>query len=321
MTSGVYIPLPLKEIGCQELLNKGNVAYHGILRRQTMVQKLTSQMLSSVLSGGQVKKTSGPQHLLQWPRRYIVLYEGCLYMFKSETSNKPSYAVSLYGYSKIERQYGEVQGKVPWPFKLVNALNDKDNSIYLSAPTERDLTIWIERLEQQMIFANGFNAAGPTPNIVTNVKATHSEPDNVKATDKGHLAFDLESRSSGSSIQSQRSVGDQSEYIIDDDDDDDYDQITEQWTVEKPASNVTHTGFPKEGFGKIGKAPVRLPSTDPEPNVSGSQTGGGSLKPVKPVPVPPNNPKLSLATPSKATFCNNLTLAWFRFRTSGQKFI
>lgn len=142
MSGSAKIPIPMRDVACQDLITDRHVIHHGNLRRRTMLNNLAEKV--------KVKQLKKLTTVIRWRQSYIVLHGGCLYIYDNETSMKPTRATSLYGFTGIEPCGQEVGAGVSWPFKLICALQDRDRTYYFSAPSEKDLKVWIKCIEDQM---------------------------------------------------------------------------------------------------------------------------------------------------------------------------
>lgn len=133
------IPIPQRKVGCQQMLSRAELKHHGNLRKRRLLDKVIAQATT----------------VFKWPRRYVVVIGGCIYVFKDETSLKPTYATSLYGFTSVEHCDLEVSKEILFPFKLVCALEDRNQNYYFSAPSEKDLALWLKCIGEEMVFANG----------------------------------------------------------------------------------------------------------------------------------------------------------------------
>lgn len=130
-------------IGCQSLLNMG-VAHHGWLRRKGTIHSLADKL----------RLGSWATCLFHWEMCYVVLHNGCLYVYKDEKQTKPDKALSLFGYTQVLRA-GELRQKdVAWPFKIVYILDTDAKVHYFGADVEDDMKKWMIHVKKEMILAN-----------------------------------------------------------------------------------------------------------------------------------------------------------------------
>jgi hypothetical protein len=142
MSTSRRIPVPIKGISSQELMTRPDIVISGYLRRRSAVNK--------VLDG--VMKTS---QIIRWPNMYVVLRDGCLYIFTNERATSATKASSLYGFSEVrECNPGEVQGGVEWAFKVVSELELRNSVFYFCAPTKVEMQRWISLIRQEICSAN-----------------------------------------------------------------------------------------------------------------------------------------------------------------------
>lgn len=141
------IPIPIKGISCQDLLLKHDIVHSGYLRRRHFVNKVFDSLAKSTL-------------LPTWPNCYVVLRNGCLYIYDNERSKKTVKACSLYGFLHLhECDESELPANISWAFKLASELDLNNRSFYFSAPTQTDMGKWIDCIQEQMNYANNFRCA------------------------------------------------------------------------------------------------------------------------------------------------------------------
>ncbi|GFS27605.1 SH3 domain-binding protein 2-like [Elysia marginata] len=130
---GVNSPL---NCSCQELLSLSNPTQCGWLRRRCRRNKLHAKL-----------------KVFDWPQFYVIINDKCLYYFKSETSKKPSGAVSLYGYNRVFRSTEFKPTEVPWCFK-VEHVQPGMKSFYFSTSSEKEMIKWMKAIKDEMMEAN-----------------------------------------------------------------------------------------------------------------------------------------------------------------------
>lgn len=136
------IPIPLNDIACQALILSRSVAHHGNLRKRGMLNNLAEKVTVKPLNLDQ---------MIRWRQYYVVLINGCIYIYNNETSSKPTHATSLCEFKGVEACDHEVAFGISWPFKLVSANDNKDHCYYFSAPSERDLQVWMKCINDQLL--------------------------------------------------------------------------------------------------------------------------------------------------------------------------
>ncbi|CAL1537473.1 unnamed protein product [Lymnaea stagnalis] len=129
--------------GCQELLSKLNLVQHGWLRKRCFRNKIQI-------------------HFFNWPQLYVLLGDSCLYYFNNEMSNKPSGAISLYGYNRIIRASEVKIKEAPWAFKLEHIQPDV-KSLYFSASSEQEMIRWMKAIKSEMLVANNIKQNSNIP--------------------------------------------------------------------------------------------------------------------------------------------------------------
>lgn len=124
------IPIPIQNIGCQDLLEL-KCTHCGWLRKRRTLS------------------------LFSWPQAYVVLHEGCLYYFKNEKSRAPAGKFSMYGYNSIYRASEILPKEAPWCFKIVHSHSKEFKSYFFSASSEQEMKIWMRKIKEEMLHANG----------------------------------------------------------------------------------------------------------------------------------------------------------------------
>ncbi|KAL5017420.1 hypothetical protein ScPMuIL_007009 [Solemya velum] len=127
---------PLESIGCQDLLNL-EVVHCGWIRKRHLLSKLK---------------------LFKWPRCYVILHDGCLYYFGSETSASPAGKFSLYGYNAVYRASEFLQKDAPWAFKILHTYPEF-KTYYFCASSEKEMKEWMKHIKQELLKANGKSAS------------------------------------------------------------------------------------------------------------------------------------------------------------------
>lgn len=138
------IPIPCKDVSCQQLLSSSDVIHYGGLRQRQTVHRIVESTLPTVIN-------------IKWSRRYAVLHGGCLYLFKDEMSPHPLHSsTSLFGFTTCSCCSQEVSGHIPWPFKLASELEPRPRVYYFSSASQNESLKWVEKIQQQMIIANNY---------------------------------------------------------------------------------------------------------------------------------------------------------------------
>ncbi|XP_033890388.2 SH3 domain-binding protein 2-like isoform X1 [Acipenser ruthenus] len=134
MASGeVSWPIPMKAIGAQNLLTMpGGVTFSGYLHKK---------------GGTQIQ-------ILKWPLRFVIVHKGCLYYFKTSTSDSPQGAFSLNGYNRIMRAAEETTSSNVFPFKIVH-FSKKHRTWYFSAACEEERKKWMLCLRKEIDYYHG----------------------------------------------------------------------------------------------------------------------------------------------------------------------
>ncbi|XP_041113291.1 SH3 domain-binding protein 2-like [Polyodon spathula] len=129
MASGeVRWPIPMKAIGAQNLLT----------------------MPGGVMFSGYLHKKGGTQiQILKWPLRFVIIHKGCIYYFKTSTSDSPQGAFSLNGYNRVVRAAEETTSSNVFPFKIVH-FSKKHRTWYFSAACEEERKKWMLCLRKEI---------------------------------------------------------------------------------------------------------------------------------------------------------------------------
>lgn len=129
------IQTPIKNIGCQELIEK--VKEHGHLRRRTKLNCFLNKFIP-----------------INWSQNYVLIYNGCIYCYAVETNAYYSKARSLYGFDNCcECTLEECTKNNLWVFKANNRLNPK-KSFFFAAVSENEMKKWIESINQEIDSVN-----------------------------------------------------------------------------------------------------------------------------------------------------------------------
>ncbi|XP_034047834.1 SH3 domain-binding protein 2 isoform X2 [Thalassophryne amazonica] len=121
-------PVPMRAIGAQNLLT----------------------MPGGVSIAGYLHKKGGSQFSLKkWPLRYIIIHRGCIYYFKSSTSQSPQGAFSLNGYNRVMRAAEETTSSNVFPFKIIH-FSKKHRTWFLSAASEDERRKWMRFLRREI---------------------------------------------------------------------------------------------------------------------------------------------------------------------------
>lgn len=84
--------------------------------------------------------------------KFMVLYQGCVYIYKDERSKKPSKSYSLYSFKTVCRTEG-FQDTL-WILKLSLVIPEISKPKFYAALTSDDLESWIEKFKVEIEFAN-----------------------------------------------------------------------------------------------------------------------------------------------------------------------
>jgi hypothetical protein len=250
--------------------------------------------------------------LTKWPSTYVVLRNGCVYIYDSETASSTCHSTSLYGFSQVcECDNDEVPSSaadVVWPFKLVSELSLKNNVFYFSTATSAERQKWIEHLQQQIVYANGETNISPTCKPTSPLQ--QQQLPGFTATKATVLSSAAESCRSSSSPTLQPPQRQRPKVITppkprkplpettDEESDDDYEKIRE---TDEPESNMTDN-FKCVKLADSTKIQQRQSATPSQPSTSQQQQPTDversstanqrtDLKEKVPKPIPPKPPK------------------------------
>uniref|UniRef100_A0A8C4X1L4 PH domain-containing protein n=1 Tax=Eptatretus burgeri TaxID=7764 RepID=A0A8C4X1L4_EPTBU len=95
-------PTPMPYISCQCLLSMpGSASISGYLQKRSLSALLTRQL------------------------RFTVVFNGCIYYYKSSSSQRPQGAFSLKGYNRVQRSDDESASSAVFPFKIMSFSKEK----------------------------------------------------------------------------------------------------------------------------------------------------------------------------------------------------
>nr|XP_022289529.1 SH3 domain-binding protein 2-like [Crassostrea virginica] len=86
---------PHRHIGAQDLLKqRDSVSHSGFLRKRGKLERIVGSngLFTAIFS-----------ELSKWRQRFVIIGRGCLYVYADEHGRSPLQAVSLRGYSRVER--------------------------------------------------------------------------------------------------------------------------------------------------------------------------------------------------------------------------
>ncbi|ESO82907.1 hypothetical protein LOTGIDRAFT_229878 [Lottia gigantea] len=89
------LSVPLRFIGAQELMSTAPNAYSGFLAKRGRRERLVERFnLPNKAIFNDIKK---------WRKRFIIISQGCVYIYDKEISSRPHQSFPLYGYNRISK--------------------------------------------------------------------------------------------------------------------------------------------------------------------------------------------------------------------------
>lgn len=127
------ILVPLKHIGAQDIAGlHGGCTKNGFLRKQGKLERIFK--------------------FLTWRQRYIVISQGCLYIFKDEFSRSHIMAVSLKTYNKTLRSPNIP--RMPYVFRVMPHDPTAGRILVFSCPDEANQKRWMAAIKKDLLRAN-----------------------------------------------------------------------------------------------------------------------------------------------------------------------
>lgn len=167
------LPEPVKHIGAQDIVSfRGGCTKNGFLRKQGGLERMFK--------------------CLTWRQRYVVIAQGCLYIFKNEFSRSYVQAVTLGTYSKTIR-CNEIPG-MPFVFRVMPHDPERGKILIFSCPDETNQKSWMAAIKKDLMRANNVALEDINLDILgeyaylekdvrtikNEVAASHREPDPEK---------------------------------------------------------------------------------------------------------------------------------------------
>ncbi|XP_046545434.1 SH3 domain-binding protein 2-like isoform X2 [Haliotis rubra] len=136
------IPEPYTGLGAQQLLQHHPPRHTGFLRKRGKRERmLESFRLTRSLLG----------RVLRWRQRFVVISQGCIYCYVSETATKPLQAFSLIGYNRLLSMDEEPTNR--WTFSITSP--DPTAKIHFFAcVSDVDRMTWMRAIREEMVQAN-----------------------------------------------------------------------------------------------------------------------------------------------------------------------
>ncbi|XP_067657535.1 SH3 domain-binding protein 2-like [Haliotis asinina] len=136
------IPGPYTGLGAQGLLQHHPPRHTGFLRKRGKRERmLESFRLTRSLLG----------RVLRWRQRFVVISQGCIYCYVSETASRPLQAFSLIGYNRLLSMDEEPTS--PWAFRITSP--DPTAKVHFFAcVSDADRMTWMKAIREEMMQAN-----------------------------------------------------------------------------------------------------------------------------------------------------------------------
>lgn len=261
---------PRVTIGAQDIISLKTVSHKGFLRYKGSLEKIVERVV--------IFKPFF-REAVKWRQRFVVLCEGCLYIYHDEYSRSPAKALSLAYFNSIKRQEGS-ERRQRMSFDLI-PINDLDKCLTFCSPTDEERKIWFKKIKREME-----HAAHVTSHLASDVeldeyisleKPVHTDTSNLveklnnKKKNKGKKKKE---ESPGQPPPPRKPLppippaDDEENENEDDDEQDNYDEISEL---------NTHSPRPLPEVPSEAKANAKHP-----PHVKGQRL----VDPIKPKPAP-----------------------------------
>ncbi|XP_071090495.1 SH3 domain-binding protein 2-like [Haliotis cracherodii] len=139
---GDIIPEPYTGLGAQPLLQHHPPRHTGFLRKRGKRERmLESFRLTRSLLG----------RVLRWRQRFVVISQGCIYCFASETAGRPLQAFTLKGYNRLLAM--DEEPSTPWAFRI-SSPDETAKVHYFSCVSDVDRMTWMKAFREEMMLAN-----------------------------------------------------------------------------------------------------------------------------------------------------------------------
>uniref|UniRef100_A0A8C4WQN0 PH domain-containing protein n=1 Tax=Eptatretus burgeri TaxID=7764 RepID=A0A8C4WQN0_EPTBU len=104
---------------------------------------------ANISAFGYLHKKSNSQLRNRWQIRFIVVYCGCIYYFKTSSSAQPQGAFSLKGYNRIIRAEDETTPTAVFPFKILH-ISEKKRVWYFSTASDEERRRWMAAIRSEV---------------------------------------------------------------------------------------------------------------------------------------------------------------------------
>uniref|UniRef100_UPI00358F981A SH3 domain-binding protein 2-like n=1 Tax=Myxine glutinosa TaxID=7769 RepID=UPI00358F981A len=112
-------------------------------------QCLLSMPGSTSISGYLEKRSLSSLALARWQIRFTVVFNGCIYYYKSSSSPRPQGAFSLKGYNRVLRSDDESAPSAVFPFKIMS-FSKKKRIWHFSTPNDFERKRWMLGIRQEI---------------------------------------------------------------------------------------------------------------------------------------------------------------------------
>ncbi|ESN98757.1 hypothetical protein HELRODRAFT_188901 [Helobdella robusta] len=89
-----------------------------------------------------------------WNKKFVVVSESCVYLFKNENDRSYEKAFSLFGYRQVARADEASTKSGPFPFKISYTLDEVEKFKYFSALDNNERNVWMKVLKKELVKAH-----------------------------------------------------------------------------------------------------------------------------------------------------------------------
>ncbi|XP_076105336.1 uncharacterized protein LOC143073580 isoform X2 [Mytilus galloprovincialis] len=132
---------PRFTIGAQDISTLNTTNHRGFLRYEGSLEKFVSR---TVIFKPFFREA------VKWRQRFVVLCEGCMYLYKDEYATSPLKAFSLADFTRIQR-FQDNDRRTRMKFQLV-PLNESSPQKFLTfcSSTDEERKIWFQKIRKEM---------------------------------------------------------------------------------------------------------------------------------------------------------------------------
>ncbi|KAL5021204.1 hypothetical protein ScPMuIL_000359 [Solemya velum] len=135
---------PHQSIGSQDLLKVGSRTHCGFLRKRGKLERIRDSL-----------KFLRPILGFKWRQKFVILSQGCMYIYADEFSQRALNATSLRGYSKLSRLANpNLLGRMNWCFEVIPEDPINMKTFAFSCANEEDRIRWMSEIKEEMLSAN-----------------------------------------------------------------------------------------------------------------------------------------------------------------------